>query len=137
MTWLPGGRRSSLAASAIVALGVLGFVPGITTGYGQLAFAGHGSTAMLFGRFQVSVLLNLLLLAAGFAGLVLTRRGGDAGRIITAGGITFLGLWLLGVLKAGGWISLNADDDWLHLGVGVCLLGLARGTSREQDPVRR
>jgi hypothetical protein len=138
MTDLPDGRIVALAAAAaIVALGALGFVPGVTTEYGRLAFAGHRSRAIEFGLFRVSVLQNLLLLAAGFAGLVLARKDSNAGPILTAGGIAFLGLWLLGVVKAGGWVPLNVADNWLHLGVGAGLLCLARGTSRRPEPVRR
>ena len=137
MTHPPSRRITARAATAIAVLGVLGFVPGVTTDYGQLAFAGHRSTAMLFGLFRVSVLGNLLLLAAGLAGLALTRRAGDAPRIVSTGGIVFLGLWLLGVVKAGGWIPLNVGDDWLDLGVGVCLLRLGQGASQRSEPARR
>lgn len=34
-------------------VGILGFIPGTTTHYMSMRFAGHHSTAMLFGLFQV------------------------------------------------------------------------------------
>src|SRR5579885_2946447 len=61
----------AFAASAgllFLLLGVLGFIPGITSHYGDMAFAGPGSGARLFGVFEVSVLHNLvhLLFGIGF-----------------------------------------------------------------------
>ena len=46
-------------------VGILGFIPGITTGYDDLSFAGHHSEAELLGIFQVSVLHNLVHVAFG------------------------------------------------------------------------
>jgi hypothetical protein len=36
-----------------------------------------------------------------------------------------LALWLLGVLAAGSWLSLDLADNWLHFSLAVALLGLA------------
>jgi len=52
---------------------VLGFIPGITSSYDQMGFAGHGSGAMLLGLFRVSVLHNLVHLAFGVVGIALAR----------------------------------------------------------------
>ena len=57
-----------------LAVGVLGFVPGITTHYDQLTFAGHHSDAALLAIFNVSVLHNLAHLAFGVAGIALARK---------------------------------------------------------------
>jgi hypothetical protein len=57
-----------------LAVGVLGFVPAITTHYDQLTFAGHHSDAALLGIFNVSVLHNLVHLAFGVAGIALPRK---------------------------------------------------------------
>ena len=46
-------------------VGVLGFIPGITTNYGAMTFAGHESGAMLLGVFRVSVLHNIVHLLFG------------------------------------------------------------------------
>lgn len=48
-------------------VGLLGFVPGVTTDYDQLQFASHDSSAMLLGVFQVSVLHNIVHLLFGVA----------------------------------------------------------------------
>jgi hypothetical protein len=58
--------------------GVLGFIPGVTTGYDALTFAGHHSGAMLFGLFQVSILHNLVHLAFAVAGLAAFASRGPA-----------------------------------------------------------
>ena len=59
-----------LAAVAFLLVGVLGFVPGITSRYADLSFAGNQSEAHLLGLFQISVLHNLvyvLFVVVGFA----------------------------------------------------------------------
>jgi hypothetical protein len=45
-----------LFAVVFIAVGILGFVPGITPHYGDLGFAGDDSDAKLLGLFQVSIL---------------------------------------------------------------------------------
>lgn len=51
---------AALVVGAVFLLvGILGFVPGITTDYDLLGGAGHHSGAKLLGIFQVSVLHNL------------------------------------------------------------------------------
>ena len=49
-------QKAALAVGAVfLAVGLLGFVPGITTHYDQLTFAGHHSDAALLGIFNVAV----------------------------------------------------------------------------------
>jgi hypothetical protein len=119
-----------VAAAALVAIGVLGFVPGVTSDATAFAFAGNGSRAMLFGLFRVSIVLNLLHVLAGAVGFALARTEHDARRFLTGGGTAFLGLWLLGVVKAGGWIPVNGADAWLDLVLGVGLIGAGRAAER-------
>lgn len=56
-------------------VGILGFVPGITTNFGQLQFAGHHDEAALPGLFNVSIQHRVVHLLFGAAGLALARRG--------------------------------------------------------------
>ncbi|MCZ7418512.1 MULTISPECIES: DUF4383 domain-containing protein [unclassified Micromonospora] len=133
-----GGRaprtRVQLAALVVAGvfllLGVLGFVPGITTDYGDMTFAGHHSGARLLGLFQVSVLHNLLHLGFAVAGLLLARGVAGARLYLVAGGALYLGLWIYGLAvgedSAANVIPLNDADNWLHLGLGLgmLLLGL-------------
>jgi Domain of unknown function (DUF4383) len=52
-------------------IGVLGFIPGITSNYGDLKFAGEDSGAELLGIFQISILHNLFHTAFGIVGLAM------------------------------------------------------------------
>jgi hypothetical protein len=62
-------QKAALAVSVVFALvGVAGFIPGITTNYDTMSFAGHESQAMLLGLFMVSILHNLVHLGFGVAG---------------------------------------------------------------------
>jgi hypothetical protein len=115
---------AGLGAATFLLAGVFGFVPGVTTHYGELRFAGQGSSAQLLGVFRVSVLLNLVHLLLGVIAIVSTR----------ATALASLALWLLGLLAAGAWLSLDAADNWLHFVLAIGLLGLApvagRGAAR-------
>ena len=78
-----GARTNVQKAAAIVGVvfllvGVLGFIPGITTNFGDLSFAGHHSDARLFGLFQVSILHNIVHLLFGIAGLAMARTAAQA-----------------------------------------------------------
>ncbi|MER8219507.1 DUF4383 domain-containing protein [Streptomyces sp. NPDC094143] len=129
----PLQQAALLAGVVFLLVGVLGFVPGITTGYGSMEFAGHDSGAELLGLFQVSVLHNLVHLAYGLAGLVLARTAAGAYSYLLAGGAVYLVLWVYGLSvghdSGANFVPLNSADDWLHfaLGVGMIALALALG----------
>ena len=67
-------KASMLVGAVFLLVGVLGFVPGITSNFDQLHFAGNHSEAMLLGLFQVSALHNVVHLLFGAAGLMLARN---------------------------------------------------------------
>jgi hypothetical protein len=118
-----------LVAAAFLAVGIAGFIPGLTSHLDQLHWA-HGSHSALFGVFEVSVVHNLLHLAFGVAGLLLARTFARARAYLIIGGAIYLGLWVYGLLiDLGGprnLLPLNNADNWLHFGLGVVmvLLGL-------------
>ena len=140
-------RRSplQLAATAVGAVfllvGVLGFVPGITTGTGTLAFAGHGSHAMLLGLFQVSVLHNIVHLLFGVAGLALARSASSAKGYLVWGGAVYLVLFVYGLVfmgdMPGNFVPVNAADNGLHLLLGIGMLALGTVLGRRNAPARR
>jgi hypothetical protein len=129
-------RTSAQATATVVGLvfllvGILGFIPGITTHYGDLSFAGHMSDAKLLGVFQVSVLHNVVHLLFGVAGLALARTPAGSVTYLIGGGIIYLVLWIYGLVVDQGsqanFVPLNNADDWLHLvlGLGMIAAGLA------------
>ncbi len=106
-----------LGGAVFVLLGVLGFVPGVTTHYGDLRVAGRGSHAQLFGVFRVSILLDLVHVVVGAAGIAVGRARSLARASLV--------VWLIGVSAAGAWLSLDTADNWLHFLFAGTLLGLA------------
>ncbi|HET7129698.1 MAG TPA: DUF4383 domain-containing protein [Gaiellaceae bacterium] len=108
-------RATARAFGALfVLMGILGFIPGVA------------SHAQLLGEFRVSNLLNVVHLLLGAIAIVFARPIDLA--------LGSLGLWLVGVFAAGGWLSLDTAENWLHFVVGVGLLALTAVSGRV--PVR-
>ena len=128
----PTQVAAALTGVALVVVGILGLVPGVTTHYGDLSFAGHDSGAKLLGTFQVSIVQNLVQLLFGVVGLVLARTAEGARRFLTGGGIVYLALWVLGVVGAGDWLPTNTADNWLHFLLGIGMIGLGYVAARSQ-----
>ena len=128
-------RTAALAVSAVFLLvGILGFVPGITTNYDALQVAGHHSEAMLLGIFAVSVLHNVVHLLFGVAGFLLARTDAGAKAYLIGGGVVYALLWLYGLLidndSSANFVPLNTADDWLHFGLAVGMIGLGVALGR-------
>lgn len=122
----PVRRVASGFAVLLLLLGLLGFVPGITSSYPDLRFAGPGSAARLFGLFQVSALHNLVHLVLGGAGLALARTVAGARAFLLGGGAVYLVLWLYGLAvdrrSEANVLAVNRADAWLHLLLGAAML---------------
>jgi hypothetical protein len=125
-------QKAALAVGIVfLAVGVLGFIPGITTNYNALAIYSHESEALLLGVFQVSILHNIVHLLFGIAGLVLARTVSGARNYLVWGGVIYLVLFVYGLIvgqrSAANFVPVNTADDFLHLvlGVGMIALGLA------------
>ena len=127
---------ATVVAGVFLLVGVLGFIPGITTDYDQLSFAGHDSMAMLLGVFMVSVLHNIVHLLFGVAGLAAARTPRGAKLFLVVGGVVYLVLWLYGLLIDHGsdanFVPVNTADNWLHLGLGIGMIALGLLTSRTE-----
>ena len=119
---------------AFLALAILGFLPGLTTHYGEMSFAGDDSGSELLGVFRVSILGNLVHLLFGVAGLSLSRSRDGSRTYLLGGGSVFLMLWLLGLADGADWLPANAADDWLHLVLGVTMVGGGVLTMRRGAP---
>jgi len=130
----PTARRApvQLAAAAVGAVfllvGILGFIPGITSDYDTMSFASHHSEAKLLGIFNVSVLHNLVHLAFGVAGLAMARTFNTARMFLIVSGAIYAVLFLYGILidrdGTANFIPVNTADNWLHLALAVGMLGL-------------
>ncbi|MBS7548940.1 DUF4383 domain-containing protein [Dietzia massiliensis] len=128
-------RRSPVQLAALafgvvfLLVGIAGFIPGITTGYDTMQFAGHHSEAMLLGIFQVSILHNIVHLLYGVAGVLLARTAPQARLFLLVGGIVYLVLWIYGLVighdSPANFVPLNTADNWLHLGLGVVMVALS------------
>ncbi|MDM7489669.1 DUF4383 domain-containing protein [Rhodococcus indonesiensis] len=123
-------QTAALAVGVVFLLvGILGFIPGITTNYDTMTFAGHESEALLLGIFEVSILHNIVHLLFGVAGVAMARTVGAARSYLIGGGIIYLVLWLYGLIvdkdSSANFVPVNSADDWLHfvLGVGMVALG--------------
>lgn len=122
-------RKAAMAvAVAFLLIGVLGFVPGVTSDYDAMEFAGNESGALLLGLFQVSILHNIVHLLYGVAGLAMGRTADGARAYLVGGGIIYLVLWIYGLVvdetSAANFVPLNDADDWLHLGLGAAMIAL-------------
>lgn len=128
-----------LAAAAVGAVfllvGILGFVPGITTNYDDLQFAGHMSESELLGVFQVSILHNIVHLLFGVAGLAMARTAALAKPYLIGGGIIYLVLWLYGLIidhdSDANFVPVNDADNWLHFGLAIAMIALGYLLSRD------
>ncbi|WP_335990238.1 DUF4383 domain-containing protein [Glycomyces sp. MUSA5-2] len=115
-------------AVVFLLVGVLGFVPGITTGFDSMTFAGHHSDAHLLGVFAVSALHNIVHLLFGVVGLLMARTASTAVTYLVTGGAIYLVLWIYGLLidldSAANFVPLNNADNWLHLLLAIGMIGL-------------
>jgi hypothetical protein len=134
-------RTLAMVVGAVFLLvGILGFIPGITTHYSSMSFAGHMSSAKLLGIFQVSILHNVVHLLFGLAGLAMGRATRSAITYLIAGGAIYLVLWIYGLVtsdaSSANFVPVNTADDWLHLVLGVGMIGLGvlgRNTAGRRD----
>ncbi|MCW2525510.1 MAG: hypothetical protein JWM76_370 [Pseudonocardiales bacterium] len=119
---------AALVGAVFLVVGIAGFIPGITTHYGDMSFAGHDSMAKLLGIFMVSVLHNLVHLAFGLVGLAMSRTFNAARTYLIGGGIIYLALWVYGLatddMSNANFVPVNNADDWLHLILGIGMIGL-------------
>jgi hypothetical protein len=127
-----GHRPVRLAAFVVgvvlTVIGVLGFIPGVTTDYDEILMAGHDSEAMLLGLFTVSYLENIVHLAFGVAGLLTARAAPSARAYLVGGGAIYAVLGLYGLFvdqySAANFLPVNDADNWLHLGLAIAMIGL-------------
>lgn len=129
------------AGASFLLVGVLGFIPGITTHHGDLGLAGHHSRAFLLGLFQVSVLHNVVHLLFGVVGLAMARKASSARSYLVVGGLAYFAIWAYGLftgdeMSAANIVPVNMADNWLHLALafGMIAAGTLLGHRRSSGP---
>jgi arginine exporter protein ArgO len=136
-------RKITLVIGIVFLLvGIAGFIPGVTTHYSDLKFAGHQSDAKLIGIFEVSVLHNIVHLLFGVVGLAAARTARSAATYLVGGGVVYAVVWIYGLLvgqeSTANFIPLNTADNWLHfvLAVAMIVLGVVamRAVRRTHGP---
>ena len=124
----PASLLALVVGAVFLLVGILGFIPGVTTDYDTMGFAGHDSMAKLFGLFMVSVLHNIVHLLFGVAGIALARTARTAAGYLVVGGVVYLVLWIYGMVidlnSQANFVPFNTPDNWLHLGLGVGMIAL-------------
>ena len=131
-----------LVGVVFLAVGVLGFIPGITSNYSDLSFAGHNSEAKLLGIFQVSILHNIVHLLFGVAGVALARSLSGAKTYLVGGGVVYLALFVYGLVvdqgSSANFVPVNNADNVLHLGLGIGMIALGViGMALNKTPLNR
>jgi arginine exporter protein ArgO len=135
MTRTPVQLTATVVGAVFLVVGIAGFIPGLTTDYDTMQFAGHESQAMLLGVFAVSILHNIVHLAFGVVGLVMARTAANAFLFLVGGGVVYLVLWLYGLVidhdSGANFVPVNNADNWLHLvlALGMIAVGFALGRS--------
>lgn len=126
-------KAAMLVGAVFLLVGVAGFIPGVTSNFSDLSFAGHHSEAKLLGIFQVSILHNVVHLLFGVAGIAAARSWKASRGYLVGGGVVYLVLWVYGLVidkdSSANFVPVNSADDWLHLllGLGMIALGLVLG----------
>lgn len=129
----PVQNVARLAGVVFLLVGIAGFIPGITTNlYDGLEFAGDDGNAKVLGLFEVSVLHNLVHGLFGLAGLALAKTASGARTYLIGGGAIYVLLALIQAIGAGDWVPLVGADLWLHLALGLGMIGLGYGLTRDQ-----
>ena len=121
-----------------LAVGVAGFIPGITTQYGRIdVFDGEG--ALVLGLFGVNILENIAHLAYGVWGLAASRSAEASRMYFLIGGAVYLVLWIYGLVidlnSSANVIGVNEAANWLHFALGVVMIGI--GLILGRDMLRR
>jgi hypothetical protein len=136
-------RAAAIVGAVFALVGLAGFVPGLTQNLDAISWAGNESDAKLLGLFEVSVLHNLVHVGYGILGLAAARAQNWARNFLIWGGAIYLGLAIYGMVidrnSDANFVPLNIADNWLHLGLGLGMVGLgllASATRAEDRPAQ-
>ncbi len=127
ITASPARLAAAVFGVVFLAVGVLGFVSGITSNFEDITFLGHESGTELLGLFQVSILHNVVHLLFGVLGFMAARSGRSSVAFLIGGGIVYFVLTAYGLAidhaSAANFVPVNGADNVLHLALGVAMVG--------------
>ncbi|WP_235870523.1 DUF4383 domain-containing protein [Rhodococcus xishaensis] len=128
---------TTVVAAAILLIGFLGFVPGLTSELDGIAWAGPGTEAELFGSLDVSVLTNVARIGAGIVGLAMSRTLAASEMFLIGGGLLAVLLGVFGLVidveSASNFMPIDRASSWLHIVAGVALVFLGIALPRRDD----
>lgn len=112
-----------------LAVGILGFVPGVTT-------TGADGMPMLLGIFMVNTAHSCVYIASGVIFLLAAMSGAGAARLwFQIFGLVYAVVAVLGFMTPNGLllglISNNPADTWLHVVLAVAMLAIGFGTAKQ------
>jgi hypothetical protein len=133
------GRKPSQGAAVVVSLflivaGILGFIPGIVPHLGDIRFVGPDSNAFVFNVFQTSILLNIVYIVLGLAGLGASRKSFSATGYILGMAFMFFVLFVYALMFGnssypGNIFAMNLADFSFLIGFSVAMVILGLATS--------
>lgn len=109
-------------------IGVLGFVPGVTT-----------SDNLLLGIFAVGVIHNIIHLLSGAAAVLASRDESYAQLYFRIFGAVYAVVAIVGWIQGTtvlGIIPVNTADNILHTVLAVAILGVGFGVPKSQKAVK-
>lgn len=117
-------KLATVFGVAFIAIGVLGFVPGITNDEG-----------LLLGIFEVNALHNIIHLLSGVAALIGASSDQYAKLYFQVFGVVYAVVTLAGFVQGDtvlGLIPVNMADNLLHLTIAVAALYIGFGLKPEE-----
>jgi len=131
-------KAAMLMGIVFLLVGVLGFIPGITTDYDQLGNFGEVG-AKLLGIVGINWLENVVHLLYGVLGLALARTWDGSRAYFLGGGVIYLVLWIYGLVidldSNANFLSVNNASNWLHFILGVVMVGIGVLLGRDRGHV--
>ena len=119
-----------LVGAVLILLGILGFIPGITSDFDRFEWAGHQSGARLFGVIAVSGVHNIVNIVIGALGFLMARTYAAARAYFLGGGLMYLAIWVYG-------LTVLHINDWLNIGLGIVMVLLGLSLAGQHDPTKR